>query len=127
MGSGGAKPIVLVADDDADLRMLCRVNLELDGYHVVEAGSARAVEDAMAAHQVALVILDVHLGPDDGVALAESLRERHPELPIVFFTGSVVGPVGVGIGDGFLSKPFTLEQLAEVARHLTPGRPARQA
>lgn len=127
MGGGEAKPIVLVADDDAALRMLCRVNLELDGYEVVEAASAREVEDALVAHRVALVLLDVHLGPDDGVALAETLRERHPELPIVFFTGSVAGPVGVGIVDGLLSKPFTLEQLAEVARHLTPGRSAPRA
>jgi two-component system, NtrC family, response regulator GlrR len=123
---GGKNPIVLVADDDPALRMLCRVNLQIDGYQVVEAESAREVEDAIAAHDVAVVLLDVHLGRDDGAALAASLRERYPELPIAFFTGSVTGPVGEGVVDGRLSKPFTLEQLADVVRALVPGRPAPQ-
>jgi CheY-like chemotaxis protein len=123
----GGKPIVLVADDDGALRMLCRVNLELEGYEVVEAARARDVEDALARHDVALLLLDVHLGRDDGAVLAASLRERYPDLPIAFFTGSVSGPIGEEIVDGLLSKPFTLEQLADVARRLVPGRPARQA
>jgi two-component system OmpR family response regulator len=120
----GGKPIVLVADDDGPLRMLCRVNLELEGYEVLEAETAQQVEDAVARHDVAMILLDVHLGRDDGAALAASLRERYTELPIAFFTGSVSGPVGEGIVDARLSKPFTLEQLADVARTLTAGRPA---
>jgi CheY-like chemotaxis protein len=120
----GGKPIVLVADDDGPLRMLCRVNLELEGYEVLEAETGQQVEDAVTRHDVAMILLDVHLGRDDGAALAASLRERYPELPIAFFTGSVSGPVGEGIVDARLSKPFTLEQLADVARTLTAGRPA---
>ncbi len=127
MGGGDQKPVVLVADDDKALRMLCRVNLELDGYDVVEAASAQDAEDAMAAHNVELILLDVHLGADDGLALAKSLRERRPDLPIVLFTGSVAGPVGEGVVDGLLSKPFTLEQLADAARLLGSGRPTPQA
>lgn len=120
---GGVRPIVLVADDDPALRMLCRVNLELEGYEVVEASSAAEVEAALAASDVALVLLDVHLGHDDGIALAAALRDRHPDLPIAFFTGSVSGPVGEGVADGLISKPFTLEELSETARRLAPGRP----
>jgi CheY-like chemotaxis protein len=124
---GGPKPIVLVADDDPALRMLCRVNLELEGYEVVEAERGQEVEDVVAERDVALVLLDVHLGRDDGAALAARLREGYPDLPIAFLTGSVSGPVGDGIVDGRLSKPFTLEQLADVARTLVPGRTARPA
>jgi DNA-binding response OmpR family regulator len=123
----GGKPIVLVADDDRAVRMLCRVNLELEGYEVLEAESGREVEDAVARHDVALVLLDVHLGPDDGEAVAAALRERYPDLSIAFLTGSSRGPVGEGIADARIPKPFTLEQLADVARTLVAGRPARQA
>ena len=124
---GGRKPIVLVADDDRSLRMLCRVNLELEGYEVVEAENGRGVEAAVEGHDVALVILDVHLGRDDGAAVAASLRDRYPELPIAFLTGSAAASVGEGIVDGRIPKPFTLEQLADVARTLVAGRPAPQA
>jgi DNA-binding NtrC family response regulator len=120
---GGARPIVLVADDDASLRLLCRVNLELDGYEVREAASAAEVEAALEGAPVALLLLDVHLGQDDGAVLAASLRERHPTLPIVFLTGSVTGRVAPqGVVDGTISKPFTLEELAGVAHRLIPRR-----
>jgi CheY-like chemotaxis protein len=122
----GGKPIVLVADDDGALRMLCRVNLELEGYEVREARSAREVEESLAREDVALVLLDVHLGADDGLALATRLRDLYRELPIVFLTGSVQGSVGEGIVDGLVRKPFTLEQLAGLVGHLVRGRPARQ-
>lgn len=124
---GGPKPIVLVADDDRSLRMLCRVNLELEGYEVVEAENGRDVDVAVTEHDVALVIIDVHLGRDDGAAVAASLRDRYPELPIAFLTGSADPSVGEGIVDGRIPKPFTLEQLADVARTLVAGRPAPQA
>jgi CheY-like chemotaxis protein len=123
---GGKRPVVLVADDDGALRMLCRVNLELEGYDVLEARSAREVEESLARADVALLLLDVHLGADDGLALAERLRDRYGELPIVFLTGSARGSVGQGIVDDMIRKPFTLERLADVARRLVPGRPARQ-
>ena len=41
----GTSPTILIVDDDASLRLLCRVNLELEGYHVLEAPSVAAAED----------------------------------------------------------------------------------
>jgi two-component system sensor histidine kinase EvgS len=117
---GGARPVVLVADDDRALRMLCRVNLEIEGYEVMEAATAAEVEIALAEQEVGLVLMDVHLGRDDGVALAASIRERFPELPIAFFTGSVRVSLLEGLADGVIPKPFTLEELGDVARRLAP-------
>jgi DNA-binding response OmpR family regulator len=120
----GGKPIIVVADDDRALRMLCRVNLELEGYDVIEAASGAEVEKAVAANDVSLILLDVHFGADNGIELAGRLREAHPDLPLAFLTGSVTGPIGRGVVDGYISKPFTLEQLGDLARDLVPGRPA---
>jgi CheY-like chemotaxis protein len=81
-------PLVLIVDDDASLRLLCRVNLELDGYRVVDAPTVAAAEEVLAGGAVDLILLDIHIGADDGIALMRSLRQRQHEAPVVLFTGS---------------------------------------
>jgi two-component system OmpR family response regulator len=118
-----AGPTVLIVDDDASLRLLCRVNLELEGYHVLEAPSVAAAEDAVAADPVDLFLLDVHIGADDGLALMRSLRAREHRAPVVLFTGSAtLDSVTVAEADGVVPKPFRLEQLLDVVRALAPRR-----
>jgi two-component system, OmpR family, response regulator len=118
-----AGPTVLIVDDDASLRLLCRVNLELEGYHVLEAPSVAAAEDAVAADPVDLFLLDVHIGADDGLALMRSLRAREHRAPVVLFTGSAtLDSVTVAEADGVVPKPFRLEHLLDVVRTLAPRR-----
>lgn len=118
---GGQGPATLVvADDDPAIRLLCRVNLELEGYRVIEAGSAVELDEILARGEVSALLLDVHLGADDGRVVARRLREEHPELRIALLTGSLgLDDVG-GLADGVIPKPFTLEDLSETARRLAP-------
>ena len=119
--SGG--PTILIVDDDASLRLLCRINLELEGYNVLEAPSIAAAEDVLAADPVDLFLLDVHIGADDGLALMRSLRAREHDAPVVLFTGSTrLDSVTVAEADGVVPKPFRLEQLIGVVRELAPHR-----
>jgi DNA-binding NtrC family response regulator len=119
----GGTPTILIVDDDASLRLLCRVNLELDGYNVLEAPSVAAAEDALAADVVDLFLLDVHIGADDGLALMRSLRDRKHDAPVVLFTGSAqLDAATVKEADGVVPKPFHLEQLLDVVRGLAPHR-----
>jgi DNA-binding NtrC family response regulator len=114
---------VLIVDDDASLRLLCRVNLELEGYNVLEARSVAAAEEAVAADAVDLFLLDVHVGADDGLALMRSLRAREHRAPIVLFTGSArLDSATITEADGVVPKPFRLEQLLDVVRRLAPHR-----
>jgi len=116
-------PTVLIVDDDASLRLLCRVNLELDGYNVLEAPSVAAAEETLGADPVDLFLLDVHIGADDGLELMRSLRAREHEAPIVLFTGSAQLDSGtVAEADGVVPKPFRIEQLLDVVRRLAPRR-----
>jgi DNA-binding response OmpR family regulator len=116
---GQAQLAVLVADDDPALRLLCRVNLELEGYRVLEAASAHEVAEVLQGGPVSLVILDVHLGLDDGLAVARGLRGSHPGLPIALFTGSAERADDWDeLADGFIGKPFSLEELSETVRSL---------
>jgi DNA-binding NtrC family response regulator len=114
---------VLVADDDAALRLLCRVNLELDGYRVFEARNEAELDEILGSEAVGVILLDVHLGADDGLAIAARLRDERPGLPVALFTGSVDRRDSWrDVADGFLSKPFRLEELGETVRRLAADR-----
>jgi two-component system, OmpR family, response regulator len=117
-----AHPVVVVGDDDPAFRMLLRVNLELEGYRVLEAGGGDEIRKAIAGEDVALLLLDVRLGEDDGVALARELRAEKPELAIVFLTGSAYGleQAAREITDDIIQKPFSLEELTETVGRLAP-------
>ena len=120
----GGQATILVADDDPALRMLCSVNLGFEGYRVIEAANAAEIDEALSRESVSLILLDIHLGADNGLDVAERLRETHPNLAIAFFTGSVrLAGDDESLADGMLSKPFTLEELEEIAHRLAPGRP----
>lgn len=111
--------MVVVADDDEAMRLLCRVNLELEGYRVCEAGSEAEVDALLGSEDVALVLLDIHLGNDDGIEIAHKMRERHPDVPIAFLSGSVrFGERSEALSDASIRKPFTLEELIETVHRL---------
>jgi DNA-binding response OmpR family regulator len=110
---------VLIVDDDASLRLLCRVNLELEGYGVSEACTVGEAEVALAAGGVDLVLLDVHVGADDGIELMRALRRRDHPAAIVLFTGSAQLDSGVRReADGVVPKPFRVDELLEVVGSL---------
>ena len=112
-------PTVLVVDDEPSLRLLCRVNLELDGYRVLEAENVAEAEQILLAEAVDVVLLDVHVGPESGVELMRRLRERGGAPPVVLVTGSArLDAATQAEADGLVAKPFRLEELLGVVRRL---------
>jgi two-component system, OmpR family, response regulator len=119
MGDSDRSPTVLIVDDDPSLRLLCRMNLELDGYRVLEAPDVAGAEEALQAGNVDVVLLDVHVGPDSGLALMRSLRQRGSSPPVVLFTGSAqLDAETKAEADGVVAKPFRLEELLGVVRRV---------
>jgi DNA-binding response OmpR family regulator len=115
---GGAST-VLVVDDDQAIRLLCRVNLELGGYRVLEAETLAQARDALATGGVALVLLDVHVGLGDGRAFLRDLREDGNRVPVALFTGSSeVDEQYRRLADGVVPKPFALEELTATVERL---------
>jgi DNA-binding NtrC family response regulator len=114
---------VLVIGDDASIRLLCRINLELEGWSVREAETLAEARKGLADGAVAVVLLDVHVGPDSGVVFLDEMRRDYPGTPVAMLTGSVDTPTLDKIEtDAVISKPFTLEQLTETVRTLAEGR-----
>ena len=112
---------VLVIDDDAAIRFLCRINLEFDGWTVHEAGAIEQARAKLAAAAVDVVLLDVHVGIESGLDFIAEIRDRHPGVPVVLLTGSVGSPSLDGVSaDAIISKPFTLDQLTGTLGKLVP-------
>jgi DNA-binding NtrC family response regulator len=110
---------VLVVDDDASIRFLCRVNFELEGWVVRDASTLADARAALADGGVAVVLLDVHVGNDSGVDFLDEVRRDHPSTPVVMLTGSAVGSkLGGATPDGVIAKPFSLDELVETVERV---------
>jgi DNA-binding response OmpR family regulator len=120
MGSG--KGTVLVLDDEPSLRLLCRVNLELDGYRVLEAGSLEQARAALDAEPVDVALLDVHVGTERGPDLLPELRAQEPPAAVIMLSGtSEVTPEMRASVDGVLGKPFGLDELLDTVQRVLTG------
>ena len=112
---GGAGHTVLVVDDDDSLRMLCRLNLELEGYRVLEAPTVERAERLLREEEVDVVLLDVHVGTGDGFKVLGEIRGER----VALFTGSFdVNEEHAAAVDAVLRKPFTLTELSETVGRL---------
>lgn len=111
----------LVVDDDASLRLLCRVNLELEGFVVREAQSVAEADAALAAERPDVVLLDVHLGGERANDLL--LRLRESGIPVALVTGSVDVDEYRDAADAVIAKPFEPTVLVETARRLARVSP----
>jgi len=110
---------VLVVDDNAAIRFLCRVNLELDGWTVCEAATASEARAAVSEADVDVVLLDVHLGAESSLDFLAELRVGYPGLPVAMLTGSVGTPTLEGVTvDAVIPKPFKPEELSATVRRL---------
>src|SRR5262245_58022743 len=80
---GNSATRVLVVDDEPSIRLLCRVSLERDGHVVVEADSLAGAKATLAAEDVHVLVLDVHLHGELGEALASECHARRPPIAVV--------------------------------------------
>lgn len=114
---------MLIVDDSEAMRMVCRVNLETAGYRVVEAESAQEAARELETEDVALVLLDRRLlGGEDGVVVANRIRETYPHVAIIGISGTVPIPESfTDAVDASVTKPFGVDELMEKVRQFVPG------
>jgi DNA-binding NtrC family response regulator len=119
--AGGEGAAVLVVDDEPAIRLLCRVNLELDGYEVREASTLDDARQALAAGDIAVTLLDMHIGNVRGVTFLGVLQEAG--VPVVVVTGSTdLDGAWTKQANAVLAKPFTIDALLSTVRTLAAAR-----
>lgn len=123
--------MILIVDDDAQVRAtIARALTEL-GYRVVEAADGWAALDVARAEGLSLVILDYVMPGMDGAEVARRIAAIDPDLPIVFSTGhAALRALRSAAGEDVpvLHKPFTLAELdALVKERISERRRAKSA
>ena len=113
------RPVVLVADDDPDIRSLVTVRLEKSGYEVVAAGDGEQALAAALERAPDLALLDVMMPKLDGYEVTERLRQEEAtrHLPVILLTARVQETDiarGVEAGaDDYVKKPFSTSELRD--------------
>ena len=115
---------VLVIDDEAPIRLLCRVNLEAEGMEVLEASDGPTGLEKARNDEPDVILLDVMMPGLDGWQVAEELidGERTNAIPIVFLTARAEArdrARGLDLGGiDYVTKPFNPVELAPLVRDL---------
>jgi DNA-binding response OmpR family regulator len=123
-----------VVDDEPEITQLVANYLKGHGFRVSQLHDGEALFDLMVADAPLLVLLDLGLGDEDGLAIARTLREHH-RCGLVIVTGrtdAVDKIVGLEVGaDDYVTKPFDLRELVArikaVLRRLEPAAAAPAA
>ena len=111
------KPVILVVEDEQDIRELLVFNLEREGYATLEAGDGQSALDVARKQKPSLILLDVMLPVMDGLTVSREL-ERSPEtvsIPIIMLTArgeDIDRILGLELGaDDYVVKPFNMREL----------------
>ncbi|WP_077035924.1 response regulator [Pelomonas sp. KK5] len=135
MGDARAGPMMLVVDDEPELRALLAEYFGRHGFIVCEAADAAAARAAVAEAAPNVALLDVHMPGEDGFSLSRWLRAEHPGMGQLMLTTAgdqVDRIVGLEVGaDDYVTKPFELRELLArvraLLRRLENGRAAPAA
>jgi DNA-binding response OmpR family regulator len=115
---------VLVIDDEAPIRLLCRVNLEAEGMEVLEASDGPTGLEQARAADPDVILLDVMMPGLDGWQVAEQLLEDDTtrSIPIVFLTARAEfrdRARGLDLGGiDYVTKPFNPLELAPLVEDM---------
>jgi len=108
------RPHILVVDDDAQIRSLLDEYFAKNGLRVSTASSGREMSQILSEQTIDLVVLDLRLNDEDGMAIARSLRER-VSMPVIILTGvreEADRVMGLELGaDDYVTKPFSPREL----------------
>ena len=120
----GGKTRVLVVDDEAPIRLLCRVNLEAENMEVLEAADGVTGVETARSERPDVILLDVMMPGMDGWQVAENLMEDEStsHIPLIFLTARAElrdRAKGLELGGiDYITKPFNPVELASDVRRL---------
>lgn len=106
---------ILIVEDEESLASMLKLNLEMEGYHVVHVADGISAIEKLRHQAFDLAILDVMIPEMDGLTVCQTVRIEGNRTPILFLSAKGSGKDKVeGLklgGDDYLAKPFDLEEL----------------
>ena len=122
--------VVLIVDDEPDIRMLSRLALEAEAHDVEEAPTGEKALELVASSDFDLVLLDIRLPGIDGWGVLKALRADHTpdELPIVIMSAhssesTLIRARQEGCND-YIVKPFKVDDLLRIVKEQTTPPPS---
>lgn len=113
------KPVILLVDDEEELRRSSSQALDLAGFDVRAFAAAESVLDTVGYGFNGIVITDIRMPGMDGMTLMSRVRDIDPDIPVLLITGHADVQLAVtAMREGaydFLEKPFNAQHLADVA------------
>lgn len=115
----GGRSLVLVVDDEQAVRDLVARALRSADYEVVTAPDGASAIEHLRAVACDLLITDLRMPGMDGLSVIREARRIVPDLPVIIITGfsteaSAIEAINLGVA-GYLTKPFRLPRILEVA------------
>ena len=120
-------PRILVVDDDENIRIVFKMNLENRGYEVDSAANGQEALDKASRRFYNIALIDIKLPDMEGTALLNTLNEKLPKMKKIIVTGfptieNAMKAVNEG-ADGYILKPVKMEALIEIIEeHLSKQR-----
>jgi len=115
MGEKMAKPIILVADDEANIRLPCKEILEEEGYGVFEAATGQETLAVVKEHRVDVVLLDIVMPKLNGIEVLKRMKAERIDSEVIIFSGQgtikdAVTAIKLGAYD-YIEKPLQPERI----------------
>jgi len=121
---------ILIVDDDQRIRDLLRRYLTQEGFEVFQAEDGKALNRILLRDSVDLIVLDLMLPGEDGLAICRRLRAGNDRTPIIMLTAKVEDVdriVGLEVGaDDYLGKPFNPRELLARINAVLRRRPVSE-
>ncbi len=122
-GTEGARPVVLVVEDDPDLRENMKSLLEDEGFRVVLAADLAQSRACLENETVTAVIADYMIPDGDGMQVLREARSRNPHVRGILMTGFGESYIRSGVvrqeGFEFVRKPFEVEEILHLVAQRT--------
>ena len=114
---------ILVVDDDASVREVIAAVLEDEGFGVDTASNGREALERIAASRPAVVLLDLQMPIMSGWEVLSQLRAAQCDIPIIFMSAGyrVKTEAERHHADGYIAKPFDLNELIRVVERFNPA------
>jgi DNA-binding NtrC family response regulator len=111
---------ILIVDDDDTLLKFFKIHLNKFFSKVLVVENAKEAMDAIKTKEIDMVLTDIRMPKVDGLQLMQKIQKSRPDLPILLISGEPMTDEQqqiVDLADGFLSKPFSVDQLNAYINH----------